>query len=92
MIMTGDEIAAYNRAILDTSATKTYDLEALDPTYNGRSMADSMAAFSSPSGLYIDGQPVEESYYEAIRENIRSVLRANGTTWLDNLTHAVVIE
>ena len=72
VIMTGEEIAAYNRAILDTKATNTNDLAALPETYDGRSMADSMAGFESPKNLYIDGQPVSEEYYEAIRENIRN--------------------
>ena len=72
IIMNGNEIAALNRKILDTPATNTNDLSAIDETYNGRSMADSAAAFESPPGLYLNGNPVPESYYQAVRDNIKN--------------------
>ncbi len=72
IIMTAEEIEAYNRAILDTPATNTFDLAALPESYNGAQMAADAANFTSPEGLYIGGEPVGEEYYEAIRENIRA--------------------
>ncbi len=71
-IMTGEEIKALNRAILDTPATNTNDLSAIVGTYNGVRLAELNANFTSPTGLYLNGEPVPESYYEAIRENILS--------------------
>lgn len=72
IIMTPDEIEAYNRAILDTPATNTFDLAALPEVYNGTQLAAAAASFASPVGLYLHGEPVSEEYYEAIRENIRN--------------------
>ena len=72
VIMTEDEISEFNRSVLDTEKTYTIDLEALPEEFNGRSMADAMAEFESPSGLYLNGESVDETYYEEIRENIRN--------------------
>ncbi len=72
LIMTVEEIAALNRAILDTPETHMNDLETFVGTYNGTELAARSAAFESPKGLYLYGLPVPESYYEALRQNIRS--------------------
>ena len=72
VIMTADEIEAMNAKILHTSGTNMYDLSKLAPTFNGTRMAQSNANFTSPTGLYLNGTPVPESYYEAIRANIRN--------------------
>ena len=72
VIMTESEISALNRKILDTPATNTNDLANQPETYNGRQMADLNADFESPSGLYLNGEPVPESYYQAIRDNIKN--------------------
>ncbi len=72
VIMTEAEIAEFNRKILDTTETCTNDLTSFGGTYNGKSLAELNAAFQSPSGLYLNGEPVPESYYEAIRENIKN--------------------
>ncbi len=72
VLMTGDEIAEFNRRILATEGTHTNDLSAFDGTYDGVRLAELSADFESPDGLYINGEPVPESYYEAIRENIKN--------------------
>ncbi len=72
VVMNGQEIEKFNRSVLDTSETFTNDLKELDPTFDGRSMADSMAAFESPSGLYLNGKAADEEYFEKIRENIKN--------------------
>ena len=72
ILLTETEIQDLNRKIKKTSGTNMYDLANLAPTYNGKKMAESNAKFTSPKGLYLDGQPVPESYYEAIRTNIRN--------------------
>ncbi len=74
IIMTAEEIDAFNRAVLDTAETNTNDLAAVPETetYDGVTLAALNADFESPSGLYLNGEPVPESYYEAIRENIKN--------------------
>ena len=74
IVMTADEIAAFNRKILDTSATCTNDLESVgaNEMYNGVSLAQSCADEIVSRNLYLNGEPVPESYYETIRENIRN--------------------
>ena len=72
VIMTEQEIADFNRSVLDTEETYTIDLAALPEKFDGRSMADSLAAFESPNGFYIDGEAASEEYYEKIRENIKN--------------------
>ncbi len=72
VIMSESEIKELNRKILDTPETNTNDLAAQSDTYNGRYMADLNADFESPTGLYLNGEPVPESYYQAIRDNIKN--------------------
>ncbi len=72
IIMSENEINTLNRKILDTPDTNTNDLAAQSETYNGRYMADLNADFESPTGLYLNGEPVPESYYQAIRDNIKN--------------------
>lgn len=82
VIMNGNEIAEFNRKILGTPETNTNDLTAVSETdmYNGVSLAQSGADEIAPSPepdqsvtqLYLNGEKVPESYYEAIRENIRN--------------------
>lgn len=72
ILMTADEIEAMNERIIKKSGTNMYDLANLSTTFNGKRMAESNANFKSPTGLYLNGSPVPESYYEAIRNNIRN--------------------
>jgi len=72
LLMTEPEIEDLNEKILKTKATSMYDLKNLNPTFNGTKMAKSNAGFASPKGLYLNGEPVPETYYEAIRTNIRN--------------------
>lgn len=71
-LRSAQEIREINRRISETPETMVRDLSALPETFNGRAMADSMAAEEMPAGLYLNGEPVPESYYEAIRTNIRN--------------------
>ena len=66
-----EQITDLNRRILEAEGTNINDLENLPERFNGIALRDSQAAFASPKGLYLNGQPVPESYYEAIRSNIR---------------------
>ena len=64
------EIEDLNYDILHSNKTYMNDLDALPETFNGREYAKSLSSFESPAGMYLDGAPVPESYYEAIRKNI----------------------
>ena len=72
VLLTQDEIAAFNRSLFAVEGTHTNDLSAFEGTFDGEAIAERCASFESPEGLYLTGAPVPESYYEAIRENIRS--------------------
>lgn len=72
ILMTAGEIETMNENILKKSGTNMYDLANLSGTFNGKRMAESNANFKSPTGLYLNGAPVPEAYYEAIRSNIRN--------------------
>ena len=64
------EIDDLNYDILHSNKTYMNDLDALPETFNGKEYAKSLSSFASPAGMYLDGAPVPESYYEAIRANI----------------------
>lgn len=70
LILSTDEIKELNTRIMAEKETMMYDLDSLPETYDGKAMAQSLAGFKSPEGIFLDGKPVEESYYEAIRTNI----------------------
>ena len=72
LLLSEEEIEELNQKILNTPACTMYDLAALPAQFNGRKMADAQAAFTSPTGLFLHNQPVPESYYEAIRTNIKN--------------------
>ncbi len=73
VIMTEAEIAELNSKILKADGTHMNDLTAFDGTYDGVSLAKSLADFNKPSKvLYLGDKPVSESYYETIRKNIRN--------------------
>ncbi|MGN0108455.1 MAG: SH3 domain-containing protein [Hominilimicola sp.] len=70
LVLTYSEITRLNQNILDTEAASMTDLTSLPETYNGKEMSAAAANFSSPTGHYLNGEIVEESYYQAIRDNI----------------------
>ncbi len=72
VIMTADEIDEFNQKILETADTHMNDLTAFEGTYDGVSLAKLYSDFKSPENLYLNGDPVPESYYKAIRDNIRN--------------------
>ena len=71
LILSTDEIRELNSRIMAQKETMMYDLDTLADTYDGKAYAESLAGFESPEDIFLDGKPVEESYYEAIRQNIR---------------------
>lgn len=71
LILSTAEIKELNKRIMAKKETMMYDLDTLPDTYDGKAYAKSLADFESPENIFLNGQPVDESYYEAIRENIR---------------------
>lgn len=72
VLMTQEQIQELNTKIVQTAEANVIDLSALPEVYDGRDMADRMATFTSPEKLYLNGEPVPESYYQAIRDNIKN--------------------
>ncbi len=72
VIMTEDEIAGFNRKNIEAEGTCMYNLSEYNGTYDGKHLAGLYANFKSPEGLFLNGEPVPESYYEGIRKNIRN--------------------
>ena len=70
LILSTGEIKTLNKRIMAEEETMMYDLDALPDTYDGKEYAKSLADFESPEDIFLNGKPVEESYYEAIRKNI----------------------
>ncbi|MBR0366635.1 MAG: SH3 domain-containing protein [Clostridia bacterium] len=73
LILSADEIKAMNGRIMDKKETMMLDLDNLSEIYNGVETVQSLADFKIPEGLYLHGKPVDASYYEAIRNNIKDV-------------------
>ncbi len=70
ILMTSEEIAAYNEAILNKAETGTYKLAELPSEYNGIKMKQKLAGFSEYKDRYWDGVPVSPEDYTKIRQNI----------------------
>lgn len=70
IILTPSEIEALNKRIIETDGTNMYELADLPATYNGTQKAQALASFESPAKHYLYGEPVPESYYQAMRDNI----------------------
>lgn len=70
LILSSSEIKEVNHRILKNEKTVMNDLDNLSDTYNGRKMAEELADFPSPTGMYLNGRQADESYYESIRKNI----------------------
>jgi len=56
-------------------------------TFDGDSLKGKLASFTSPQNLYLNGQPVAESYYAAIRSNIA----AGKTSALMNVKYGITV-
>ena len=72
LILSKRKIKELNARILKNEKTMMNDLDNLPETYNGKELATAQSGFASPTGIYLDGKPVEESYYDAIRKNIKN--------------------
>ena len=72
LVLSYGEIKEVNRRIMDKKETMMNDLDNLSENYNSKEMAQSLASFESLNEIFLNGDLVDESYYEAIRENIRN--------------------
>lgn len=70
-LMTDEQIENFNEQCFSNPDCCMKKLDELEPTFNGLEMRNRQASFKTPSTHYLNGTPVSESYYEAIRRNIR---------------------
>lgn len=69
-LLTKEQIKELNAKIMATPEANVVDLGQLEPVFNGTALRNRLADFTSPANLYLNGNPVPESYYQAIRNNI----------------------
>lgn len=70
-LLSPEEICNINALCFQTQETNMNKLSELPQTFLGRELLERLLSWDSPKNLYLNGQPVPEAYYEAIRENIR---------------------
>lgn len=72
ILLTQEQIAGQNRKIVSMEETKMNDLEALPGIYNGTKIKENMVneLNTFPRDHYLNGNPVPDSYYLAMRRNI----------------------
>ena len=68
VLLSPEEITALDQKILTEKSTNMFDLENLPETYSG-TMAAELAAFETPSAHYLNGQEMDEGYYQKLRDN-----------------------
>ena len=72
LILSTAEIKELNDRIMAEDKTMMNDLDNLPQTYDGKAYAESLSSFETPEGIYLNQKPVDKSYYEKIRRNIRN--------------------
>lgn len=70
-LMDNAQIAALNQANYAYEPANLSELYFAEEVFNGDEMKAQLASFARYTGLYLNGAPVPESFYEAIRNNIR---------------------
>ena len=70
VLMNPAEIEAKNAANFANPDCCMNKLSELPATFDGNKIKASLAGFSNPTGLYVNGKPVPVSYYEGLRANI----------------------
>jgi len=70
VLLTTAEIEELNNSIYDLGATYARDMSEYPVTVDGDALADEINAFSPDKILYDEGSPVDEMYYEDIRDNM----------------------
>lgn len=91
VLKTSEEIAAFNKKILEAKDTNMYDLNSIKETFNGNSLKNSLANQPVPSSnnLYVNDKPIGDekaAYFEAIKANILGAQ----TTDSDSVKYALV--
>lgn len=74
VLMSPEEIAFLNKKMksLDSSLTGFRDLESIPTTFNGPKLIEACANLDRKRELYIDGEAVNDAWFDSIEENIRS--------------------
>ncbi len=91
VLKTPEEIAAFNKTIIETADTNMYDLNSIGENFNGNNQKNSLANDVIPSDtMYKNRVKMSEeekaAYFEAIKANILSA----ETTDNDSIKYAVV--
>lgn len=83
IIMTDEEIKAYNKAGIDASGTKLYDLETYPTTYNADTQStmlqNGIMSDKPTRKLYIDGTIIDnDAYFESLRQAVQDTAYTGG--------------
>lgn len=70
LLMDANQIAALNQRNYAFAPTNLTELYFAPDVFDGNSLKGSLGGFTNPQKLYLNGQPVPDSYYETIRKNI----------------------
>ena len=70
VVMSQTDIQALNEDCLNNSDCNMNRLDAIEPVFNGIELRSKLAAFSDPGKLFLNGQPVNDAYYETLRAQI----------------------
>ncbi len=65
------QIEEVNDKICDIKENYLIDIENAKTEFNGKSLAEGISKFESPTGVYLNGKEVSESYWEKVRNNIK---------------------
>ena len=77
LLMDANQIAALNWKNYAFAPTHLTELFFEPDVFDGDLLKNSLGGFSNPKKLYLNGQPVADSYYENIRKNILGAKTAN---------------
>ena len=70
VLMSAEKINALNEDCLNNKNCNMNRLDAIPSGFDGVDLRNKLAAFSNPQKLFLNGSPVPDSYYEAIRAQI----------------------
>ncbi|MDO4188698.1 MAG: hypothetical protein Q4D29_06880, partial [Lachnospiraceae bacterium] len=77
VLMDANQIAALNQKNYAFAPTHLTELFFEPDVFDGDSLKNSLGGFNNPKKLYLNSQPVADSYYENIRKNILGAKTAN---------------
>lgn len=76
LLMDLPQIDALNKKNYAFAPTNLTELYFVPEVFDGDALKQSLGSFKSPAKLYLNGQPVPETFYDAIRKNINAAVTA----------------